>query len=116
MTDGRLLGTWQSDGERTVSEWRERRPMTDEQTVALRKMFGHTRITWGRRTYVMEMEGYREEAPYRVIAKDENAAVLRAWSPLDRREVFVQVNFEDVGTYWLYAAGGPLREYFRRVE
>ena len=63
MTDGRVLGTWQSDGERTVSEWRERRPMTDEQTVALRKMFGHTRITWGRRTYVMEMEGYREEAP-----------------------------------------------------
>jgi hypothetical protein len=114
-TDARLFGTWQSDGERTVNEWRERRPLTDEQADKLRQLFGHMRITWGRRSYSTLMDGVRVERSYRVIAADEKSIVLRAWDGLNRRDEFVTVNFDDADTYWLYAGGGPLREYFRRV-
>lgn len=114
-TDARLFGTWQSDGERTVNEWREHRPLTDEQAGKLRTLFGHMRITWGRRSYSTLLDGTREERPYRVIASDENSVVLRTWNGLNQRDEFVTVNFVDADTYWLYAGGGPLREYFRRV-
>ncbi|MDB5313428.1 MAG: hypothetical protein JWO38_7630 [Gemmataceae bacterium] len=115
MTDGWLLGTWESDGERTIKEWLDRRPMTDEEAAALRAVIGQMRITWGRRTYAVERNGHREEHPYRLIARDARAAVLRAYDPVEGKEVFVTVNFLDADTYWLYAAGGPLRDYFRRI-
>jgi hypothetical protein len=74
------------------------------------------RITWGRRTFETLMDGVRNEKAYRVLGKDEAAVVLRAWDDLSRRDEFITINFIDADTYWLYAAGGPLREYFRRVR
>ena len=53
--DGSLIvrrreGTWRSDAVRAVAEWRQHRPITDEQTAELGRLFGHLRITYaGRR-------------------------------------------------------------------
>lgn len=116
LVDPRLLGTWQSDGARTVGEWRDRRPLTDDQAAALHKLFGHMRITWWRRAYAVEMDGRLTTHTYRVIATDDRSVVLRLFSPVEGVWVFATVTFEDPDTYWVYAAGGPVREFFRRVD
>ena len=113
--DGRLLGTWQSDGDATVAEWRTRRPMTDEQTAELRTVFGRLRVSWGLHTAMTDYDGKSEEYPYRLIAVDSTSAVIRAWDRLNNRDEFMVIHFDGRDRYLLYAAGGPLREYFRRV-
>ena len=113
--DERLLGTWQSDTDATVNEWRERRPLTDEQAEQLRTVFGPTRITWGQRTFTMTANNERAEHSYQVVATNEVAVVIRTWSVLEQRDGFVTITFVDADTYWLYEAEGPLRKYFRRV-
>ena len=113
--DERLFGTWQSDGGATVNEWRERRPLTDEQARQLLTVFGHVRITWGRRTFTIAKDDSQAEHSDRVVDKNEVAVVIRTLSVPDEREEFYTITFVDADTYWLYEAGGPLRKYFRRV-
>jgi hypothetical protein len=116
MADGRLLGTWRSDADRTVAEWRERRPMTDDQAADLAAVIRPARVTWGRRTYSVDVGGRREEHPYRVVARDGRSVVIRTYDPLEEREVFATIHFTDADSYWVHAESVPMRDYFRRVE
>src|SRR6185369_769492 len=55
LKDDRLLGTWQSDADRTIAGIREVRPVDDKQEAALRKLFGKLRVTYTQTAYTTEL-------------------------------------------------------------
>lgn len=123
VTDERLLGTWQSDVERTIAGIRERKPVDDKQEAALRKLFGKLRVTYTATTYSTELNGTTETHKYEVLGKDKYSAVTRTVerkpSPLDDvmgRSEFTVIHFDGTDCYWVYAHDGGIREYFKRVR
>lgn len=54
MTDDRLIGTWQSDAERTISGMEVRKAADSKQEAALRNLFGKMRVTYTRSSYTTE--------------------------------------------------------------
>lgn len=123
VTDERLLGTWQSDADRTLAEIRERNPAADIQEVYYRKLFGKLRVTYTPTTYTTELEETTETHKYEVLGKDKHSVVIRDIkdrpSPLDgilELSEFTVIQFDGPDTYWLYSQTGGLVEYFKRVR
>src|SRR5437870_1342151 len=77
LTDDRLIGTWQSDADRTIAGIRERRPVDDKQQAGLRKLFGKMRVTYSATTYTIELDGTSESHRYEVLGKDKHSVVIR---------------------------------------
>jgi hypothetical protein len=119
LKDERLLGTWQSDADRTIAEIRERKPVTAEQEAALRKLFGKMRITWSEAKYTTELDGTTKSFPYEVLGRDKVSVAIRSpvtpLPPLKLSE-FSIIHFEDANTYWLHTQIGDIKEYFKRVK
>jgi hypothetical protein len=119
QTDDRLLGTWQSDAERTIATIREGRAVDEKQEAALRKLFGKLRITYARSSYITELDGVTESHPYEVLGKDKVSVVLRdagasqSWLELSE---FTVIHFDGPDAYWLLSEIGSVREYFKRVK
>lgn len=121
ITDERLLGTWQSDADRTLAGLRDRKPMDDKQEAALRKLFGKLRVTYTPTTYTAELDGAITTGEYEVLGKDKVSVVTREVerkpSPLDAFELsdFTVIHFDGPDSYWLHTKIGDIREYFKRV-
>jgi hypothetical protein len=96
QSDERLLGTWQSDADRTVSEHLKARPGLSElkagqEEWALRHNAGKRRFTYNQGgQYKMETNGATAYQGWEVVAKDTNSVVI--------------------------LLGTPSREFFRRVK
>lgn len=123
VTDDRLLGTWQSDADRTIAGIRELKPVDDEQEISLRKLFGKLRVTYKRTTYMIELDGRTDSKDYEVLGKDRNSVVLREVgrkaSPLDddlKLSEFTVIHLDGADSYWLYTEIGGIQEYFKRVR
>jgi hypothetical protein len=122
LTDDRLIGTWQSDAERTVAGIRARERVDDRREAALRKLFGKMRVTYTPATFTTELDGATEEYKYEVLGKDRHSVVIREVdrkpSPLDSFELseFTVIQFDGPGSYWLYTSIGGFREYFKRAR
>lgn len=121
-TDDRLLGTWQSDADRTIAGIRERKPVDAKQDAALRKLFGKMRVTYTPSAYTTELDGTTESYKYAVLGQDKHSVVVRDVerkpSPLDAFELseFTVIQFDGPDSYWLYTQFGGIREYFKRVR
>jgi hypothetical protein len=123
MTDDRLIGTWQSDADRTIAGIRERTPVDDKQEAVLRKLFGKMRVTYTPTTYTTELDGTTASYTYEVLGKDKQSVVIhevgRKPSPLDgvvALSEFAVIHFDGPDSYWLYTQIGGIREYFKRVR
>ena len=119
QTDERLIGTWQSDADRTIADLRQRRPADDKQEAALRKLFGRLRVTYYPTTYTTELDGVTESCRYEVLGRDKHSVAVREidpkpW-PLELSE-FTVIQFDGPDSYWLYTQIGGIREYFKRVR
>ena len=57
QSDERLIGTWQSDADRTIAGLRERRPMEEK----FYKLFGKLRVTYTDATYTTELDESRRQ-------------------------------------------------------
>jgi hypothetical protein len=118
-SDERLLGTWQSDADRTIAALRERGPVDENQEAALRKLFGKLRITYTPTAYTTELDGVTESNPYEVLGRDRLSVVIREVptkpSPLELTE-FTVIHFDGPDAYWLYTKVGDIQEYFKRVR
>ena len=122
LTDERLIGTWQSDADRTMAGRPDQKPGNEAREAKFRKLFGKLRITYTADTFTSDFDGAIEIAPYEVLGKDASSVVIRDLddkpSPLD--EIFTQskfhvIHFDGPDTYWLDSELGQIREYFRRL-
>jgi hypothetical protein len=117
-TDERLIGTWQSDADRTIAVIRHRRP-DEQQEAALRKIFGKLWVTYGDTACTTELDGVVESNRYEVLGRDKQSVVIREIRPkplpLELSE-FVVIHFDGPDSYWLYTEIGGIQEYFRRVH
>jgi hypothetical protein len=122
LTDPRLEGTWRSDAARTVAEWREHRPMTDEQVAKFGLLFGHLRVTFAgqRVTYdfsqspLPDADRASTSGRYVVVARDTTSVVILAPKPDSEVPVLVHLHFCEPDVYWVQTDLSPLREYFTR--
>ena len=119
LQDERLIGTWQSDAERTVAVMREQGRLNNKHSAALCKMFGKLRVTYTRTGITSELDGVTEVSRYEVLGRDKLSVVIREVeskpSPLELTE-FAVIHFEGPDSYWLYTKIGGIQEFFKRVR
>lgn len=115
--DERLLGTWQSDADRTIADLRDRRAVDETQEAGLRQLFGKLKITYSRTSMTTDMNEIVETGPYQVVATDDKSVVVRERPSVLSGEELVHIHFVDGDTYWVPIGGGAgSREFFRRVK
>jgi hypothetical protein len=121
--DERLIGSWQSDPDRTIAALRDHRSVDDNQEAALRKLFGKLRVTYTSTTYTTELDDVTESHQYEVLGVDKHSVVIREVnrkpSPVDTifdPTEFTVIQFEGPDSYWLYSRIGCLRECFKRIK
>ncbi len=120
--EDRLLGTWQSDADRTLAAIREVSPVDEAREGALRKLYGKLRITYTGGTYTSDFDGSTETTRYEVLGKDDRSVVIGEIDPkpseLDeilQMSRFTVIHFEGPDAYWIHVQHTDTREYFRRV-
>lgn len=124
IVDWRLVGTWQSDAERTIARLSQDRPVSDEQHVKLRGLFGKLRVTYTHNLrWTSDLEGFVDRGQYRIVKREGSALILRSWSDnpteleklgVDRQATY-RIEFDGAEGYWLINEAYGLREYFRRL-
>ncbi|HET6425247.1 MAG TPA: hypothetical protein VFG20_16280 [Planctomycetaceae bacterium] len=124
IVDQRLVGTWQSDAERTIAELYKDRPLSDEQHTKLRNLFGKLRVNYTRNhQWTSDLEGFIDSGQYRIVKRDGASLVLRSWSdkPTELEklgfgsETIYRIEFDGAEGYWLINETYGLRERFRRI-
>lgn len=116
LTEPRLHGTWQSDAETTIAEWRKVKPLSDQQERLLRKVFGRMSITYRNNRFTTEKDGVIETGTYRILSKRRKLAVIKV-RPVGafKGQVF-KIRFSAEDTYWVYLDEPGAWECFRKVE
>ncbi len=123
--DRRLIGTWQSDADRTVLLFLGPPPYDKEKSereVKLRKLFGKMQITYTDTTYTSDFDGVVETTPYEVLGRDKVSVVIRNVStkpsPLDILELssFTIIRFEGADYYQVHSELGGCDEIFKRIK
>ena len=114
-----LIGTWQSDADRTLAAARQLRPVDEKQEALLRKLFGKLRVTYTGTAYTTELDGVTESGRYEVLGRDRLSVVIREVepkpSPLEVT-AFTLIHFDGPDSHWLYTKIGGIREYFKRIK
>ncbi len=114
-TDRRLLGTWRSDRQPTVTDWRFTKRLTPERRRKFLDIFGHLRVTYTRTRIRGVLRDYRLTQRYEVLAADsDTVAILYEDAQLTSKWRIQHIHFEGHGRYWI--ALGRNREWFRRVR
>jgi hypothetical protein len=114
--DSRLLGTWKSDADATIAEFKKTKPVSDKTEQGLRKIFGKLKVTYTRSTITTDFDGTVDTQPYEVVAKEGNVVALRYFSSQTQKDETARIEFVDSDTYWLEMRQAKLRECFRRVR
>lgn len=114
-TDLRLLGTWHSDREATVAEWRFRKRLPPEKRRRFLDIFGHLRITYTPTRVRVIFHDTEAVGSYELLATDpESVAIRHGVLGLDETPRIQHLHFEGPDRYWI--ALGPNREWFKRVH
>lgn len=120
ITDERLMGTWQSDADRTIAAFRERGPIDPTKETQLRRLFGKLRVTYTPTTGTTQMEGTPGTFPIEIIDKDAHSVVIRETnSPISvasKLSEFTVIQFDGPDSFYLVTkSGNNIREYFKRI-
>jgi len=114
-TDKRLLGTWRSDGRRTVAEWRFAKRLSPERRRKFLAVFGKLEVTYTRTRIRAVFGDHRSAERYELLAADSESVAIRYLNSQLTGEWHLQhIHFEGRDRYWI--ALGPNREWFRRVR
>jgi len=122
LTDDRLIGTWQSDAERTIAGIRAEGTIEPEREAKLRNLFGKMRITYTTKTYTTELDDSVVTYSYQLLGRDKHSVVFcdseNKESPLAFLELstFTVIHFDSPDSYWLDTEIGGIREYFKRIR
>lgn len=124
LVDERLIGTWQSDADRTIAGIRERRPVDEKQEAGLRQLFGKLRLTYSDSNISVDLDGEQKVQPFQVLGRDRHSVVIRSKVPAApptmvnalQMSEFDVLHFDGEDSYWVYDNLGGTREYFKRVR
>ena|ERR1043166_678659 len=112
-TDKRLLGTWRSDRNRTILNWRFEKRITPNQRRKFLDIFGRLRVTYTRTRFRGVLPDYEYIRRYEVVASDSDSVAIRYEDPQLGEWHVQHIHFEGRNRYWI-ALGGN-REWFRRA-
>ena len=108
--DQRLIGTWRSNKEKTVSLWKYTKEVSPEVRERVENLFGKLTFRFSETHIFTEFDELKESVPYSVVAQDKTSVVI-AW--YEEKETSLQhIHFEDDGYYVL---SGYNVEFFSRV-
>jgi hypothetical protein len=113
-TEKRLLGTWRSDGPRTVREWRFRPAISRKKRDKFLTIFGKLTVTYTPRLRLWVMDDYRNRHRYEVLACDSRSVAIRYECPTSGEWLIEHIVFDGSRRYWIPL--GNNREWFRRVK
>lgn len=118
--DPRLIGTWQSDKERTLEQFPKH--MTGPEKEQLSSLFGKLRVIYTPTAFTTELDGQTETCPYTVLGVDAHSVVIRDDSVRDpdleilEMSTFSKIHFDGPDSYWVITEFGGINEFFRRVS
>ncbi len=114
-TDSRLLGTWQSDRESTLAEWRFPKRITPARRAKFRDIFGHLQVTYTRTRIRGFLREYRFVQRFELLGVDSESVVIRYEDLLVHGTwPLIHIHFVGRDRYWI--SQGANREWFRRVD
>ena len=114
-TDKRLLGTWKSDGRRTVLEWRFAKRMPPSKRQKFFTIFGKLTVTYTSTRIRGVLNDYRFTQPYELLGRDSDTVVLRHHDTQLTGEWRIQhIHFQGSDCFWI--ALGRNREWFKRIK
>jgi hypothetical protein len=111
--DNRLVGTWVSDREGTLSYNRSLRGRLDWKKYS--PIFGRLRVTYDDASVIADLDGVVKRESLRIVRRDADTVTLRVYDPIDHKDKVLVVHFVDSDTYWIHIRDSDYREYFRRV-
>jgi hypothetical protein len=114
MTDSRLIGTWRSDGRRTLQEIAARRDIPATQRRKLARFFGKLELRYTRTKCYARMETHASASGYLVLAKDASSVAILSSNSFAGEQIH-HIHFEGP-YYWILLGSGKVREFFRRVK
>ena len=131
-----LLGTWQSNAERSAAFNRQYARLEERTHLFLEQILGHSTVVFTRTQVQFDMpdvetvsaegkrsllRGFSERQRYRVLSTTATQAVVEGKQPVTGVLVATIYNFDGPDTVWVYLAGPGFerlhaREYFVRVQ
>ena len=106
----RLLGTWRSDKELTLSHWVFSGESTGADHVAKANWFGRLVVRYTAEAVHTEFDGDQTACFYRVMTSNPDSIVIVCRT--NDRDEERHLHFLNSETYWVQC--GSNREYFRR--
>lgn len=108
--ESRLIGTWRSDKEKTLTLWKYKKEISPEARERFEKIFGKFTLRFTATHIFTEFDEINDIVPYSVIAKDKTSVVI-AWH--EKEETSLQhIHFEENSYYVL---SGYNIEFYSRV-
>ena len=114
MNEPRLLGSWQSDRERTFERLKPGPKSTPQSFAKFKALFGKVVVRWTPNYCHYKLDGDRWKTPYRVVARDDESVVIEAHDELTGGDCLHHIRFED-DAYQLFTRWGMI-EWFKRIE
>src|SRR5262245_28485382 len=118
LGDKRLIGSWRSDRERTIADWRFKPDTPEDKQEIVINMFGKLELTYSRYRCVSLLNEHRSVAWYRVLAKDSESVMiisLRRFEIKGWLRTLYHIHF-DGDWYWITLGRSNNREFFRKVS
>ena len=107
-----LIGTWRSDRERTIREWRSCPPGSKQFQELLLRDLGKLTVRYTERRTQSSVDARGRWTTYRVVWHSAASAFI-VYGP-KRQESGLLVNFVSPTEYWVHA--GRYVEYFTKFE
>ena len=117
--DERLIGTWKSDREKTVSDFYKRFPSrfenNPEKKERFAEMFGHLIHSYTPTEIITGYGGETSAMKYSVVKKAENFVIINIYcSECDNEER--RITFEDNFQSYSLDENWGIKEYFKKVQ
>ena len=112
--DRRLVGTWVSDSQATVSYNRSLAPQMDWNKYS--QLFGRLRVIYDGTNITSDLDGSIERGPIWIMRRDIDTLTLKIHDRIDEKDRLLTFHFVDQDTYWIQIRDTDHREYFRRVR
>jgi hypothetical protein len=116
MHDDRLIGTWQSDKDRTLCEMEKRQELSGKRRDWFEKNLGKLKIKYTKYTVTFWYNGKASTEKLKVAAKDSDSVVILGTDVFGEKDKISLVTFEDENTYWIYSKMADYVEYFKRIN
>jgi len=117
--DARLIGTWQSDADKTIAQMKTTRTITEGPEAVLRKYYGHIKKTFTPTTYTMDANGAAgrnevETVPYTIVHRDGDSITIKYRK--NNKDLETKILFDGSDGFWQAGDDTDKGEYYKRIN